>query len=515
MEITESLAQNPEKFNATTYMIDADTKSADNRIAIYYQDQEISYRDVQREINKVGNALKSLGIEIENRVAILLPNCPEFIACFFGAMKIGAVPVTLNTMMTPKDYQYFLNDSRAKAIVVSSDMVQKIEEIRDNLYYLRHIIVVGEATVHQIEYYKLVGEASSELETAATLRDDVAYWQYTSGTTGLPKGVVHRHQNLFNMPEFFFKETVEVSEEDIFFPTARLFFGLGLMVTVSGLYHKAGVILDPEKPTPERVFDIITKYKPTILSGVPSLYANMLIVNNTSQYDLSSLRVSLSSGEPLPPGLFKKFKDRFGIELLDGIGCTETGNLYISNRPRSVKLGSTGKVVPGCEIKIVNGELQELPRGEVGELMVKTESIATGYWNKHEMTNKTFIGRWLRTGDLFYQDEEGYFWFKGRVDDVIKAGGIKVIPTEVEKVLLEHPAVVECAVVGAPDEHGLDKPKAFVILNPGYQLSPELAQEIQQFVKAKIAPFNYPRWIEFVKELPKTATGKIQRFKLK
>lgn len=515
MKITESLAQNPEKFNASTFIVDANVKRADNRIAIYYQDQKISYRDVQREINKVGNALKSLGIEIENRIAILLPNCPEFISCLFGVMKIGAVPVTLNTMMTSKDYQYFLNDSRAKAIVVSRDMAQKIEGIRDNLDYLRHIIVVGGATEHQIDYYKLAREASSELEAAVTFRDDVAYWQYTSGTTGPPKGVVHRHQDLFHVPEIFFKEIVEVFEEDVFFPAARLFFNLGLMVTVSGLYHKAGVILDPEKPTPERVFEIITKYRPTILSGVPTLYANMLIVNNISQYDLSSLRVCLSAGEPLPPGLFKKFKDRFGIELLDGIGCTEAGNWYISNRPGRIKLGSTGEVVPGCEVKIVNEELQELPRGEVGELMVKAESIASGYWNKHEMTLKTFMGGWLRTGDLFHQDEEGYFWFKGRVDDVIQAGGIKVIPTEVEKVLLEHPAVVECAVVGAPDEHGIDKPKAFVILNPAYQPSPEMAPELQQFVKTKIAPFNYPRWIEFVKELPKTATGKIQRFKLR
>jgi benzoate-CoA ligase family protein len=516
MERIENLTQLSDNFNATAFIIGSNAaKIKHDKVAIYYQDQKISYGDLQKEINKVGNALKSLGIEIENRIAILLPNCSEFISCLFGAMKIGAVPVTLNTMMTPKDYQYFLNDSRAKAIVVSSDMVQKIEGIRDNLDYLRYIIVVGGAKENQIDYYKLVGEAPSELGAAATFKDDVAYWQYTSGTTGLPKGVVHRHQDLFHVPGVFFKEIVEVFEEDVFFPTARLFFNLGLMVTVSGLYHRAGVILDPQKPTPERAFEIITKYRPTILSAVPTLYANMLIVNNISQYDLSSLRICLSAGEPLPPGLFKKFKDRFGIEILDGIGCTEASNWYIHNRPGRIKLGSTGEIVPECEVKIVNGELQELPRGEVGELMVKAESIASGYWNKHEMTVKTFIGGWLRTGDLFYQDEEGYFWFKGRVDDVMQVGGIKVIPTEVEKVLMEHPAVVECAVVSAPDEHGLTKPKAFIILSSAYQPSSKLVQELQEFVRTKMAPYNYPRWIEFVEELPKTATGKIQRFKLR
>jgi acyl-coenzyme A synthetase/AMP-(fatty) acid ligase len=326
-----------DKFNATAVIFDTNLERVEDKIAIYYEDQRLSYRDVQNGINKVGNALKTLGVEIENRIAILLPNCPEFIFCFFGAMKIGAVPVTLNTMMVPKDYRCFLNDSRAKAIVVSDDMVQKIGEIRDDLDYLRHIIVVRKATGHQIDYHKLVREASSELETAATSKDDVAYWQYTSGTTGPPKGVVHRHRDLFHVPGVFFKDVVEVFEEDVLFPIAKLFFNLGLMVTVSGLYHKAGVILDPEKPTPERTFEIITKYKPTIFSSVPTLYANMLAVDNTSQFDLSSLRICLSAGEPLPAGLFKKFKDRFKIEILDGIGCTETSNWYIHNSPGRIK----------------------------------------------------------------------------------------------------------------------------------------------------------------------------------
>jgi len=509
--------QVPDDFNATAFIIDKNvSRLKSDKVAIYYQDQKISYRDLQREINKVGNGLKRLGIEIENRIAILLHDCPEWVACFFGAIKIGAVPVALNTMMVPQDYQYFLKDSRAKAIVVSHNLVQKIESIKDKLDYLKHMIVVGEAGENHFTYQNLVNGASSELKAADTCKDDVAFWQYTSGSTGLPKGVMHLHHDLLYLPEYFLRKTIGVNESDIFLSVPRLFFNYGLMTMVGVFYNRAAVVLDPEKPMPERIFEIINKHRPSILSGVPTFYGGMLaLANDAHRYTLGSVRECISGGEPLPLPIFKEFKERFGLEILEGIGSTESADWYILSRPGRVKPGSTGEAVQESEVKLVDEELREVPRGEIGEALVKSKSTALGYWNKHEMTKKAFIGEWLRTGDLFCQDEEGYFWFKGRVDETIKTGGIKVIPIEVERAIEQHPAVAECAVVGAEDEQGLVKPKAFVVLKSGYKPAPELVHAIQKFVKTSMAPYNYPRWIEFIEELPRTATGKIQRFKLR
>ena len=275
------------------------------------------------------------------------------------------------------------------------------------------------------------------------------------------------------------------------------------------------MVLEAGRPLPETVLQTITKYRPTIFCGVPTLFANIMALENTDHFDLSSVRICISGGESLPPSILTQFKEEFGIELLNGIGSTESATWYIVTKPGRARPGSTGEAIPGIEIKIVDEQGRELPAGEVGELLVKADSSSPCYWNKHDLTKKTMVGEWLRTGDQFSCDEDGYYWFEGRVDDVIKAGGIKVIPTEVEATLIEHPAVIEAAVVGAPDEQGLLTPKAFVVLNRAYKPSPELANELQQFVKGKIAPYNYPRWVEFVDELPKTATGKIQRFKLR
>ena len=357
--------------------------------------------------------------------------------------------------------------------------------------------------------------APAELEAADTCKDDVSYWLYTSGTTGPPKGTIHLHHDLLHASDFAYKAIFGVTEDDIVFNVPRLFFSYGLTNLTSTFYNGASQILDAERPRPERVFEMITRYKPTVLCGVPTFFANMLAVRDVQGYDLSSVRLAISGGESLPPGIYRSFKEKFGIEIVEGIGSTEACCWYIASRLGKVKVGSTGELVPGCEVKLVDEQLREVARGETGELMLKTESMANGDWNKHERTKETFIGEWLRTGDRFYQDEEGYFWFRGRVDDIIEAGGMKVIPAEVEATLIEHAAVVESAVVGALDEYGLTKPKAFVVLGQGYKPSPELVKELQQFVKANIAPYNYPRWIEFIEELPKTATGKIQRFKLR
>jgi len=505
----------PERYNIAAALLDRNIElGRGDKVAIYFGEQKLTYKDIQNMSNKFGNALRELGIGIENRIAILLPDCPQWIASFFGTIKIGAVPVLLNTMMRPKDYEYFLNDSRAKAIVVSDDLVSNMEEIGGALNYLEYTIVVGEAKEGQLSYDKLLGDALTELEVAPTTKDDSAFWNYTSGSTGQTKGTIHLHHDLL-VPEPAPISAFCTTEDDIIYSAGRLFFAYATDVMAGTFYVGASQVLEPQRPTPETVLQIITKYRPTIIYVVPTLVANILALKDISRFDLSSIRLCISGGEPLPAGIFRQFEERFGTEILDGIGSTESVNWYIATRPGRVRSGSTGEAVPGVELKIVDDEGRELSVGEVGELMVKADSTSPCYWNKHDMTKKTMVGEWLRTGDQFYCDEDGYYWFRGRVDDVIKAGGIKVIPAEVEAALIEHPAVIEAAVVGAPDKEGLLKPKAFVVLNKEYQPSSELANELQQFVKAKIASYNYPRWVEFIDELPKTATGKIQRFKLR
>ncbi len=506
----------PERFNLAAAMLDSRIEEGKGeKVALYYKDSTISYNDIQKAANRTGNALKSLGIEMEDRVAILLPDCPEWIASFFGTMKIGGVSVPFNTMLRPSEYQYLLNDSRAKAIIVSQDWVGNIARIENNLDYLKYIIVVGETGGNRLSYEKLIADASPELEAAATSKDDAALWCYTSGSTGEPKGAVHLHHDLMFHAIFFGKDSLGITDRDIIFSVAKLFFSFGTANMAATLYAGAAQVLLPDRPTPKKVLETISKYRPTIFFGVPTLFANILTIQDMDSYDLSSVRTCISSGEHLPTGIYHQFKERFGIELLDCLGSSEVLTMYLANRPGMVRPGSVGRPTPAAEVKIVDEQGRKLASGETGELMVKIDSSSPVYWNKHDKTKDTMHGSWLRTGDLFRQDEDGYFYYVGRVDDMVEAGGIKVAPAEVEATLIEHPAIIEAAVIGIPDEHGLDKPKAFVTLNTEYRPSPELARELQQFVKDRIAPYKYPRWIEFVDELPKTATGKIQRFKLR
>lgn len=506
----------PERFNLAAAMIDARlNEGKGNKAAIYYKDRTFSYSDIQQMVNMMGNVLISLGIEMEDRLAILMPDSPEWIACFFGAVKIGAVAAPFNTLLKAKDYEYLLNDSRTKVIIVSDDLVGQIEGIRRNLKYLKHIVVVGKTEPGQLSYEQLLGGVSAQVQTADTSKDDPAFWLYTSGTTGVPKGVVHLQHDLLFQPTLYSKNHLGLNDSDVILSVPKLFFSLGLANLGGTFYIGAAQILLPEKTTPRNVLEAITKYRPTVFIGVPTLVANMLTVENLGGYDLSSLRICVTGGEPLPAGIFWRFKERFGIEVLEVFGSAEAMTGFIAGRPGRARPGFTGEQIAGIDLKIVNSEGKEVPEGEPGELLVSVDSSSPCYWNKHEETKETMIGNWLRTGDIVQRDKSGYYRYIGRVDDIIEAGGIKVAPAEVEAALIEHPAVVEAAVVGAPDEHGIEKPKAFVILNRGYQPSPQLALELQQFVKSKIAPYNYPRWVEFVDELPKTATGKIQRFKLR
>ncbi len=505
----------PDIYNASTTFVDENIAQGwGNLTAIYYQDQQFTYQEVFERVNQTGNALKELGIEIEHRILLVLPDSPEFAFSFFGAIKIGAVPIPVNPWMSGHDYQYLLNDSRARAIIVHESTLGEIEKIQHNARFLQHLIVVGKPKGKMLSYEKLIARASTKLDAEATSRDDICFWAYTSGSTGSPKGAVHLQHDMITITDLFVKPVLGMSQGDRCFSASKLFFSYGLG---NSLYFPfrfgASTVLWPDRPEPEKILQVIDKYHPTFFYSVPTLYARLLRVEK--KYDLSSLKICLSSGEPLPPALFHQWKDKFGVELLDVVGSTEATHDFLANRPGRAKAGSSGEVTPAFEAKIVGDDGREVPIGEIGNLMVKGDANAPFYWNKHEQTKKMMQGEWLKTGDTYYSDEEGYYWYCGRSDDMLKVGGMWVSPIEIENTLLEHPSVLEAAVIGDQDADGLIKPKAYVLLKSEFKPCDDLRSELQTHVKTKLAPYKYPRWVEFVEDLPKTVTGKIQRFRLR
>src|SRR5919108_3492599 len=505
----------PHIYNAATTFVDENiAQGRGGRTAIHYQDQKLTYQEVFERVNQTGNALKDLGVEIEHRVLLVLPDSPEFAYSFFGAIKIGAVPIPTNPWMTAKEYEYLLNDSRARAVIVHESVLAQIEAVRDRARFLKNVVVVGKAREKTLSFETLTAQASEKLEVETTSRDDVCFWGYTSGSTGSPKGAVHLQHDMITITDLFVKPVLGLKEDDICFSASKLFFAYGLG---NSLYFPfrfgASTVLWPDRPEPEKILQVIEKYRPNFFFSVPTLYARLLRVEK--KYDLSSLRVCLSSGEPLPPALFHQWKDRYGVELLDVVGSTEATHDFLANRPGRAKPGSSGEVTPAFEAKIVDDEGREVPVGEVGNLMVKGDANSPYYWNKHEQTKRMMQGEWLKTGDTYYCDPDGYYWYCGRSDDMLKVGGLWVSPIEIENTLLEHPSVLEAAVVGDQDADGLIKPKAYVLLKGEFQGTEQLQTGLQNYVKSKLAPYKYPRWVEFVDDLPKTVTGKIQRFRLR
>ena len=508
----------PERLNSATVFVDKHIAAKrGDKAAILCGDETVTYRELRDNVNRVGNALIALGMRMEERVAILMPDCPECVYAFFGAIKIGAVAIPMNTILMPKDYEYLLNDSRARVLVVHPSLLENITEIRDRLKFLEHVVVAGGEHYAPLLLGDLMAAASTELEAADTSRDDTAFWLYSSGTTGFPKGTIHLHHDMIVEADLYARDTIGLAESDVSFSIAKLFFAYGLG---NGLYFPLRVggttVLLPDRPLPQTVFDVIDRCQPTVFYGVPTSYAAMLhLAEKQERKSLGRVRMCVSAGEPLPKPLYEKWHDRFGVEILDGIGSTEILHIFISNRPGKVKPGSTGQIVPGYEAKIVDDDNNEVPVGQEGTLFIKGESIANGYWNKHEQTKQTFRGEWINTHDKFRLDEDGYFWYAGRTDDMMKVSGLAVWPADVESILLRHPAVLESGVVGVPDEEGLIKPRAYVVLKDGDAGSPELVRELQTFAKKSAEPHKYPRSIIFVDDLPKTATGKIQRYKLR
>ena len=421
-----------------------------------------------------------------------------------------------------------LNDSRAKVLVISEQMIPVISQINGDLLYLSDLIVISETAGARIPFKQKYRHAAADLKTEFTTKDDVGFWLYSSGSTGSPKGAIHSQYDMVVVTEGFGHGVLGLTENDIIFSAACLFFAYGLGNACCLPFGVgASVVLNSEAPKPDNVIHLIERFRPTVFFGIPTLYGQILDYlekldkqNGTKPdpngpHQFSSVRICFSAGEALPPELFHRWKDRFGIEILDGIGTTELLHIFICNRPGDVRPGSTGKPVPGYQLKLIDDGGQEVPKGEIGTLLVKGGSAAQQYWRKREKTLLTMQGEWINTGDKYYEDADGYFWCAGRGDDMLKVGGIWVSPVEVENCIMEHSAVREVAVVGSADEKGLTKPKAFVVLREGNEPSAELEKGIKQWVLDRVAKYKYPRWVEFVKELPKSSTGKIQRFKLR
>ena len=464
-------------------------------------------------VDRTGNALRALGIEPEQRVALVLPDSPEFVAAFLGTIKIGAIPVTLSTLLTEGDYAYLLADCRARAVVVADGLLSRIGPARGELRDLRHVIVAGQTSPGTIALSEITAGASDKCEAESTGPDDMCFWQYSSGTTGAPKAVVHLQRSAMAPAELHGRHVVAMRPDDRVFSVAKLFFSYGLNNSlVIPFRHGATSVLFPGRPEPGAVFATIAQERPTVFYGVPSAYAAMLATDG--EHDVSSVRLFVSAGEALPRPIFERWKARFGAEILDGIGSTEIGYIAISNFAGRARAGTSGEVIPGYEAKVAGADGAPVESGEVGDLMVRGPSTALCYWHKREATKQTFRGQWVFTGDRYSVDAAGYHTYQGRSDDLLKVGGIWVSPLEVETALLEHGAVRECAVVGREDADGLVKPAAYVVLRNG-DPSEGLAWELRAFVKDRLAPYKYPRWIEFVPELPKTSTGKVQRYKLR
>lgn len=512
----------PDSFNVASTFLDRHlSEGRGSRIAVHAEGTTYTYAQIAELTNRVGNVLLELGVEIEQRVALLLFDSPQFAAAFFGAIKIGAVSVPVNTGLRPDDYVYILNDSRAKVLLIHASLWQSIQHIRPQLQYLRHVIVVGLNKAHETkdthDFDRLTEQAIGLLAAANTSKDDTALWLYSSGSTGFPKGCVHLHHDMIYCTEYYAKPILGIREDDITFSAAKLYFAYGLgnnlyfpfSVGASAVYHQG-------RPIAEDMFKVVEHYRPSIFFGIPTLYANMLALPDAEKrFDFSSVRVCVSAGEALPGDILRRWEDAFHVPILDGIGSTEILHIFISSRTGEIKPGSTGKIVPGYSAMITDEAGHPVPPGDIGNLLISGDSIAAYYWNKHEKTKNTMNGHWIHTGDKYYQDEDGYFWYCGRSDDMLKVSGQWVSPVEVENTLIAHPAVLEAAVVGVLDDENLVKPKAYVTLKEGVEPSDKLAEELQNFVKERLTPFKYPRYVEFIPELPKTATGKIQRFILR
>jgi benzoate-CoA ligase len=509
----------PERFNMADYFLYHNVEEGrENKKCLYFRDETYTYGETVRMANRAGNALRDAGLEIEDRVLIVLPDCPEFVWTWFGASRIGAVITMVNPLLPAEDYRYYLDYTRARVAVIHESLLKNFEEAAEGATYLRNTLVVGREHGRFFSFTDAVDSQLDECAPADTHRDDIAIWLFTSGSTGRPKGAVHLHHDLPYNTEVFAKRTIGVNESDLTVSVPKLFFGYATGTNLLFPFAVGGAtVLFEERSTPEKLFEVIENYRPTVLTTVPTMINAMLGESGGGgvRKDLSSLRFCYSAGEALPVELYTRWMETFRVEIYDGIGSAEMFHIYITNRPGDVKPGSLGRVVEGYEARIVDAEGRDVHTGEMGTLRIKGDSAALCYWNAHEKSKETFSGDWCITGDQFHADSDGYYWYHGRTDDMLKVSGVFVAPAEIENCLLQHEAVREAAVIGHDDGSGLVKPKAFVVLREGHAPGPELIRNIQEFVKSTLARYKYPRWVEFVSSLPKNDRGKIDRKKLK
>jgi benzoate-CoA ligase len=511
------LIQIPRCYNAAHDLLERNLSAGRADKAAFIDDQaSLTYGELDARSAAFANMLGSLGVEMEQRVLLCLHDTIDFPVAFLGAIKAGVVPVPVNTLLTQSDYAYVLNDSRARVAVVSAALHSLFEPLRGRAPFLRHLLVAGGDATAENSLERRLSAACFQYQVAETVCDDVCFWLYSSGSTGAPKGTVHLHSSLIQTAELYAKPILGIEETDRTFSAAKLFFayGLGNALTFP-MSVGATSILMAERPTPSAVFARFARHQPTIFGGVPTLYAALLASPELAQCQITSLRRCISAGEALPEDIGRRWRHRFDVEILDGIGSTEMLHIFLSNRPGEVRYGTTGTPVPGYSVRLVNDEGLPVGAGEQGELQVSGPTSAANYWNNRARTRSTFLGQWVRSGDKYLLREDGYFVYAGRIDDMLKVSGMYVSPAEVESTMIAHEAVLEAAVVGREDRDALIKPMAYVVLKPGVPVSEQLREALKLHVKARLAPYKYPRWIEFVDELPKTANGKIQRFKLR
>lgn len=514
--------QVPERYNATRILFDNVAAGRADKVAVVCEDREFTYGQLATLACRVGNALAAMGLERGSRVLLVMLDSPEYVAAIFGAMRAGFVPVLVNTLSPAELVAYYLADSGAEAAIVHGALAGLLDHPEVRASRLRSLVVVGDGEAPPLDLIEVVRweawtqDAGAELAEAATHPDEMAFWMYSSGSTGRPKGVVHLHHDAPYTHESYGKRVLGIRESDIAFSPPKIFFAYGFGNSVTFPFSVgATVVLHPGRPDPEAVYRVIERHRPTILFGLPTLYNALIVHPGSERRDLSSLRLCISAAETLSQEMFGEWERRCGLRIVEGLGSTEVLHIYLSNRPERQKPGASGAQVPGYEIKLCDPDGRTVPHGEPGIMWVRGDSNAPFYWNRPDKTRETMREGWICTGDRFREDADGFYWFEGRADDLVKVSGQWVHPLEVERALAEHSAVRECAVLALEDDNRLMTLKAFVALRPGHAADAATTKALQEFVKRALVPYKYPRRIEYRDDLPKTGTGKIDRQRLK
>ena len=506
-------------FNLTVPFIDRHLADGDeNKVVARWNDSTLTFFELADQVNRMASGLRRLGIKRDDRILILCRDDVSFLVTFFGALRIGAIAIPANYFQRTADYAYILQDSGARIVVATEEVLPELDPALSKAgdAVIALICAEGERDKWEsLETFLAAGDSESDPEP--TSPNSVAFWLYSSGSTGSPKAAVHQHKDPVWISHLFGGNTLKLAKKDLLFSPPKMFFAYGLGNSVCfPFWFGCEMVLMRERPTAENTLALMNKFRPTIYFGVPTLYAMQLAaLESGKSCDFSRLRWCHSGGEALPPPLLEKWHRLTDCDIHDAIGSSEALHFYTANTPGKIKPGSAGRMIPGYDGRVIDENGSDVPDGEVGELMIRGKSVATTYWNKPEKTAESMVDGWFRTGDSVWRDDDGYIFFSGRANDMLKVGGIWVSPFEVESALMAHPAVLEAGVVGWPDNEGLIKPKAFVVLKEGKTPDVAMSRALTSFVRARLAPYKYPRWIEFLDELPKTASGKIQRFRLK